>query len=72
MIRANIDAFRQIGIGTFPSKPKVTLIKSSAAQISGVNDDCFIHYYIQQQNASIASPAPEADSSQLTQGAGLR
>ncbi len=22
--------------------------------MSGVNDDCFIHYYIQQQNASIA------------------
>ncbi len=35
--------------------------------MSGVKDDCFIHYYIQQQNTSIAqsetflpSPAPES------------
>ncbi len=41
----------------------------------GVNDNCYIHYYIQQQNTSnhlirdiLSSPAPEADSSQLTQG----
>ncbi len=39
------------GIGTFTSKTDVTLIlsASSAAQMSGVNDDCYIHYYIQQQ-----------------------
>ncbi len=27
---------------------------TSAAQMLGVNDECYIHYYIQQQNASIA------------------
>ncbi len=27
---------------------------SSAAQMSEVNNDCYVHYYIQQQNASIA------------------
>ncbi len=37
MICANIDAFRQIE--GFPSK-------TSAAQMSGVNDDCYVHYYI--------------------------
>ncbi len=70
MIRANIDADRDRYI-PFKTESNFNPL-SSAAQISGVNDDCFIHYYIQQQNASIASPAPEADSSQLTQGAGLR
>ncbi len=51
MIPANIDAFRQIGDRRIHFKAKVT---SSAAQMSGVNDDCYIHYYIQEQNASIA------------------
>ncbi len=27
---------------------------SSAAQMMGVNDDCYVNYYIQQQNTSIA------------------
>ncbi len=36
---------------TFPSQTKV--IHSSAAQMSGVNDNCYVHYYIQQQNTSI-------------------
>ncbi len=43
--------------------------------MSGVNDYCYIHYYIQQQNTSnrlirdiLSSPAPESDSSQLAQG----
>ncbi len=44
--------------------------------MSGVNNDCYIHYYIQQQNASIADilvfPCTGVDSmagsSQLTQG----
>ncbi len=45
--------------------------------MSGVNDDCYIHYYIQQQNTSIAQSETflsstrvdtMADSSQLTQG----
>ncbi len=43
--------------------------------MSGVNGDYYIHYYIQQQNTSIAqsetflsSPAPNSYISQLTQG----
>ncbi len=39
--------------------------------MSGVIDDCYIHYYIQQQNLIgdiLSSSAPEADSSQLTEG----
>ncbi len=48
--------------------------------MSGVNDDCFIHYYIQQQNTSIGDihvfPCTGvdtmADSSQHTQGGGAK
>ncbi len=43
--------------------------------MSGVNDDCYIHYYIQKQlnhliGDILSSPAPDtmADSSQLTPG----
>ncbi len=34
-----------------PSEPNVILFSRSD---DGVNDDCYVHYYIQQQNTSIA------------------
>ncbi len=43
--------------------------------MSGVNDDYYVHYYIQQQKKLsclirdiLSTPAPEVDSPQLTQG----
>ncbi len=51
MIRVNIDAIRQI---EGERKKQTESSASSAAQMSGVNSDCYVHYYIQQQNASIA------------------
>ncbi len=54
MIRANIDACRQIWDHSIPFKTKVTLSSaSSAAQMSGVNDDCYIHYYIQVKSSHL-------------------
>ncbi len=35
--------------GAFPSKPNVILFSRSD---DGVNDDCYVHYYIQQQNTN--------------------
>ncbi len=37
-------------------KTKVTLILCvfSGSDVEVVNDDCYIHYYIQQQNTSLA------------------
>ncbi len=46
----------KVGIGgriPFKNKSNVKPL-SSAAQMSGVNDDCYVQYYIQHQNISIA------------------
>ncbi len=54
MIRANIDVFRQIEDRSIPFKNESNVNPLRLTQMSGVNDDCYIHYYIQQQNTSIA------------------
>ncbi len=76
MICANIDAFRQIGIGAFPSKTKVTLILCVFSG-SDVGSKWWLLYSLLHPTTKhlnrliwdiLSSPAPEADSSQLTQG----
>ncbi len=56
MIRANIDAFMDCILGSVHSLQSGSNVNPlpSAAQMSGVNYDCYIHYYIQQLNTSIA------------------
>ncbi len=46
MIHANIDYLGRSGVHS--------LQKQIAALMSGENYDCYVHYYIQQQNTSIA------------------
>ncbi len=59
MIRANRCIYVDRGRIPFTNKSNPLCL-----QMSGVNDDCYVHYYIQQQNTSIAmetflsTPAP--------------
>ncbi len=57
MIRVNIDVFRYIE-GAFPN----------VILVSGSDDDCYVHYYIQQQNTSESFLSTSASGGETTDG----